>query len=252
MNIIEVRHVWKSYQTKTEKADVLKDINLCVRANEMVAIMGPSGSGKTTLLNLISGIDRADKGEILIEGNSISAMKKSDMALFRRKRLGLVFQDFNLLECLTVRENIILPMALEKKDRHEQESQLNMLSQILCIGDILDKNIPDISGGQKQRVAIARAFVNNPAVIFADEPTGNLDSKSTKDVMHYLAGANDKFGAGVLMVTHDTFAASYCQRVLLLKDGKVLSELQKKGSRKQFFRDILEMLVLIGGEQNDI
>lgn len=252
MNILEVRNVWKSYKTKAGKTDVLKNISLCVGANEMVAVMGPSGSGKTTLLNLLSGIDRADHGKIIIEGNSISEMKKSDMALFRRKRLGLVFQDFNLLECLAVMENILLPMALEMKDCDEQDSQLNMLSRTLCIGDILDKNIPDISGGQKQRVAIARAIVNNPAVIFADEPTGNLDSKSTKDVMHYLAEANDKFGTSVLMVTHDTFAASYCQRVILLKDGNVIFELKKNGSRKQFFHDILEMLTLIGGDQDDI
>jgi putative ABC transport system ATP-binding protein len=252
MNILEVSHVWKSYQINTEKTNVLKDINLCLSENEMVAVMGPSGSGKTTLLNLISGIDKADKGEITIEGNKISAMSKSDMALFRRKRLGLVFQDFNLLDCLNVRENILLPMALEQLDDSWQENRLEKLSEVLCIKDIMNKNVSDISGGEKQRAAIARAIANDPAIIFADEPTGNLDTKSTKDVMNYLVEANDRFGACILMATHDTFAASYCRRVVLLKDGAIISEQKRSGSRKQFFHDILDMLVLIGGDQDDI
>ena len=252
MNILEVSHVFKSYKTKTEKADVLKDINLCVGESETVAVMGPSGSGKTTLLNLISGIDKADSGEIVIDGKSISDMSKSEMALFRRKRLGMVFQDFNLLECLNVRENILVPMSLEKMYCDEQEIRLENVAKILCIEDILNKNVTDISGGQKQRTAIARAIANDPVVIIADEPTGNLDSKSAKDVMSYLVEANEKFGTGILMVTHDTFAASFCKRIILLKDGTVVSELDRKGSRHQFFHDILEMLVMIGGETNDI
>ncbi|MEA4889190.1 MAG: ABC transporter ATP-binding protein [Clostridiaceae bacterium] len=253
MNILEVSHVWKSYKTKKDTTDVLRDINLCVGENERVAVMGPSGSGKTTLLNLISGIDRADGGEIIIDGKNTSDMKKSEIALFRRKKLGMVFQDYNLLECLNVRENILIPMALEKIYSDEQEARLEHVAKVLCISDILNKRIPDISGGQKQRAAIARAIINTPAVIIADEPTGNLDSKSAKDVMEYLMEANEKFGTSILMVTHDPFAASYCQRVILLKDGAIISELARNGSRQQFFHDIHKMLVMIGGgDQNDI
>jgi ABC-type lipoprotein export system ATPase subunit len=252
MNILEVNHMWKSYKTKIEKIDVLKDMNLSIQEKEMVAIMGSSGSGKTTLLNLISGIDKADKGEIIIDGNKISDMKKSDMALFRRRRLGLIFQDFNLLESLSVKENILVPMALEHKDFEEQEAQVANISRLLGIEDILGKNVFDISGGQKQRVAISRALVNNPAIIFADEPTGNLDSKATKDVMNYFTQVNETFGTSILVVTHDTFAASYCHRIVLLKDGAIVAELKRKGTKKQFFHDILELLEVIGGAQDDI
>jgi putative ABC transport system ATP-binding protein len=252
MNILDVSHVFKSYQTKTEITEVLKDINLSVGEKETVAVMGPSGSGKTTLLNLISGLDKADSGEITIDGKSLSEMSKAEMALFRRKRLGMVFQDFNLLECLNVRENILIPMALEKMYLDEQEARLKKVAEILSIGDILGKNITDISGGQKQRVAIARAIANAPAMIIADEPTGNLDSKSAKDVMNYLVEADESLGTSILMVTHDSFAASFCQRVVLLKDGAIICEKHRKGSRQQFYHDILEMLVMMGGDQNDI
>jgi ABC-type antimicrobial peptide transport system, ATPase component len=252
MNILEVSHVYKCYLSKTEKTEVLKDISLSIGEKETVAVMGPSGSGKTTLLNLLSGLDAADSGEILINGKNITDMSKEEMALFRRKNLGMVFQDFNLLDCLNVRENILVPMALEKMFCENQEARLGEVAELLGIGGILGKKVSDISGGEKQRTAIARAIANSPSIIIADEPTGNLDSKSAKDVMSYLAEANEKFGVGLLMVTHDSFAASYCQRVVLLKDGAIVSELIRKGSRKQFFHDILEMLVMIGGDQNDI
>lgn len=252
MNILEVNHIWKSYKSKTEAIEVLRDISLSIQEKERVAIMGSSGSGKTTLLNLISGIDKSDKGEIIIGQNKISEMNKSALAIFRRKNLGLVFQDFNLLESLSVKENILLPMALEWKDYDEQEAQVGKLSKMLSIEDILDKNVIDISGGQKQRVAICRALVNNPGIIFADEPTGNLDSKSTKDIMEYFSEINKNFGTSILMVTHDAFAASYCQRIVMLKDGAIVSELKRSGTRKQFFQDILGKLLMIGGDQDDL
>jgi ABC-type lipoprotein export system ATPase subunit len=213
--------------------------------------MGPSGSGKTTLINVISGIDKADKGDILLQGTNISNMKKSELALFRRRNLGLVFQDFNLLDSLSVRENILLPMILEEKTDEEQEEQLKKITEFLGISEILSRDIWNISGEQKQRAAISRALINNPALICADEPTGNLDSKSTKDVMSYFKKVNEDFHTSILMVTHDIFAASYCKRVILLKDGKVVHELRRTGSRNQLYNQIMEMMTMIGGDMND-
>lgn len=253
MNSLDIKDVWKSYKLKNnEKAIILKGINLQVKQGDMIAIMGPSGSGKTTLLNIISGVDKLDKGSISIEGEYLSSMNKTEMALFRRKRLGMVFQDFNLIESLSVKENVLLPMILEKKPQEEQEEQAEKIFKIIGIEDIQDKNVTEISGGQKQRAAICRALINNPAIILADEPTGNLDSRSKKEVMNYFVHINNKIGTSILMVTHDVFAASYCNRAVLLKDGEFASEIEKTGSRKEFLNSIVKMLALIGSEQDDI
>jgi len=179
-------------------------------------------------------------------------MNKEEVAIFRRRRLGMVFQDYNLIESLSVEENVLLPMILEKKSAEEQEEQAEKILKILGIEERQTKSITEISGGQKQRVAICRALINNPAVILADEPTGNLDSKSTREVMNYFAQINDEVGTSLLMVTHDTFAASYCNRAVLLKDGAFFAEIEKTSSRKEFLDAITEMLVLMGGEQDDI
>lgn len=253
MNSLDINDLWKSYILRNkERIAVLKGLNLQVKQGDMVAIMGPSGSGKTTLLNIISGIDRSDKGSVSIEGENLSDLNKTEMAIFRRRRLGMVFQDFNLMESLSVKENVLLPMILEKKSAEEQEEQAEKILKILGIEDIQTKNITEISGGQKQRVAIGRAIINNPAIILADEPTGNLDSKSTRDVMNYFVHINNEVGTSILMVTHDTFAASYCNKAILLKDGEFVAERERKGSRKEFLDYITEMLVLIGGERDDV
>lgn len=253
MNCLSVKDVWKSYTLRgKEKTLVLKGLDLVVKQGDMVAIMGPSGSGKTTLLNIISGIDRPDKGNVYIEGNDLSDMNKEDMAIFRRRRLGMVFQDYNLIESLSVKENVLLPMALDKRPAEEQEEQTGKILEILGIEEIKDKNITEISGGQKQRTAICRALVNNPAIILADEPTGNLDLKSTREVMKYLAHINRQLGTSILMVTHDTFAASYCNRAVLLKDGEFAAEMEKTESRNKFIDSLTEMLVLLGGDQDDV
>lgn len=251
MNILEVNHIWKSYGTKENKVSVLNDVSLCIEDGDFVAIMGPSGSGKTTMMNVISGIDKVDKGDILLQGTNISNMKKSELALFRRKKLGLVFQDFNLLDSLSVRENILLPMILEEKTDDEQKEQLEKITEFFRISELLSRDIWNISGGQKQRVAVSRALINNPSLICADEPTGNLDSKSTKDVMSYFIKANEDLNTSILMVTHDIFAASYCKRVILLKDGKVIHELKNAGSRNQLYKQIMEMMTMIGGGMDD-
>jgi putative ABC transport system ATP-binding protein len=253
MNCLDIKDVWKSYTLRNkEKALVLKGLNLVVKQGDMVAIMGPSGSGKTTLLNIISGVDRPDKGSVYIEGNYVSNMNKEEMAIFRRRRLGMVFQDYNLIESLSVKENVLLPMILDKKPEEEQEEQAKIILEILGIEGIQDKNITEISGGQKQRVAISRALINRPAIILADEPTGNLDSKSTREVMKYFTHINNQLATSILMVTHDTFAASYCNRAVLLKDGEFVTEIEKAGNRKEFFNSITEMLKLLGGEPDDV
>ena len=249
MNILDIQNLEKYYKLRNkEKNKVLQGINLQVEKGEMIAIMGPSGSGKTTLLNILSGIDSADNGRVLFNENDLIQMNKSELALYRRQNMGLVFQEYNLIDSLTVKENIMLPMILEKKELEEMEAKAVKLAELLGITDILDKNIYDISGGQKQRVAICRALVNEPSIIFADEPTGNLDSKSTKDVMNYLTKINENFGTSILLVTHDSFAASYCKRVVLLQDGRIISDISKKASRKEFFHEILEVISLIGGD----
>ncbi|HEY5586593.1 MAG TPA: ABC transporter ATP-binding protein [Ruminiclostridium sp.] len=253
MNCLDIKDVWKSYILRNkEEVSILKGLNLQVKQGDMVAIMGPSGSGKTTLLNIISGVDRSDKGSVWIEGQYLSDMNKAEMAIFRRRRLGMVFQDYNLIESLSVKENVLLPMILEKKSVEEQEEQSKKILKILGIEDTQTKNITEISGGEKQRVAICRALINSPAIILADEPTGNLDSRSTREVMKYFAHINHEVGTSILMVTHDTFAASYCNRAVLLKDGEFAVEIEKTGSRKGFLDSITEMLALIGGEQDDV
>lgn len=253
MNSLDIKDLWKSYILRNkEEVKILKGLNLQVKQGDMIAIMGPSGSGKTTLLNIISGIERSNKGSVSIEGQPLSEMNKAEMALFRRKRLGLVFQDFNLIESLSVKENILLPMILEKKPAEEQEEQVERILKILDIEDTQSKNITEISGGQKQRVAICRALINNPAIILADEPTGNLDSTSTREVMKYFKHINDELGTSIVMVTHDSLAASYCNKAVLLKDGEFFSAIERKGSRKEFLDSIVELLMLVGGEQDDL
>lgn len=246
--ILNVKGLYKSYHIhKGTIIRVLQGIDFDVKAGEMVAIMGASGCGKTTLINLISGIDKADSGNIFIKDIEISSLKKSEMAIFRRNNIGLIFQDYNLLESLGVEDNILLPLILDCKK--ESNDKLEEILEILSIADIKNKNITDISGGQKQRVAIARALINTPNIILADEPTGNLDAKSTKDVMKYLERINKTLGVTLLMVTHDSYAASYCNKVILLKEGKIVSTLKRDNkNQNDFLADIYEFLKQIGGE----
>lgn len=252
MNSLVIKDVWKSYKS-TNKAEtpVLKGLDLQVNQGDLVTIMGPSGSGKTTLLNIVSGVDRPDKGSVWIDGENLSDMEKAEMALFRRRRLGMVFQDYNLIESLTVKENVLLPMILDKRTAEEQEERAERILKILGIENTQTKNVTDISGGEKQRVAICRALINAPAVILADEPTGNLDTKSTSDVMKYFVQINLEIRTCILLVTHDTFAASFCKKAVLLNDGRFAAEIVRTGSRREFLDSITEMLALIGGEQDD-
>ncbi|MNO17147.1 Bacitracin export ATP-binding protein BceA [compost metagenome] len=249
-DMIEVENLTKVYRSfkGVKEVAALDGISFSAKKGEFIGIMGPSGSGKTTLLNILTGVDDATGGTVRIEGRDIVKMKRDEMALFRRQRIGYIFQDFNLLDSLTLKENISLPMILDRKPPHEIDKRVEELMQFFRIAELVDKYPYHASGGQKQRVAAARALSTNPAVCFADEPTGNLDSKSSTDVMEMLTQMNEQKDCTILMVTHDAFAASYCKRIIFIKDGKVGAQIQRAGDRKSFFDKILEVLSVMGGD----
>lgn len=242
MNILEMKNVHKKYSNKKVDAVVLKNINLELKNNEFVSIMGSSGSGKTTLLNVASGIDKCDEGEINIWNNNICKMNKNELSLFRRSNIGIVFQDFNLLSSLTVKENIIVPLILDKKYDIIESDIVNKLANMFNIDKILERYPYEISGGQQQRAAVCRAVVNNPKIIFADEPTGNLDSQSSEKVLSYFELLHNQCNASILMVTHDPFSASYSDRVVFLKDGSIVKEIRRQGGKTEFFNNIMKEL----------
>lgn len=252
MDIITVEQLVKVYNgfKGTKEVTAINQLQLTVQKGDFVGIMGPSGSGKTTLLNILSGVDTATSGEVVIDGKNIVRMKKDQLALFRRENIGYIFQDFNLLDSLTLQENIALPLILDKVDPNKINVKVKQLMTFLGIEELKGKYPYHISGGQKQRVAAARAIVNDPAVIFADEPTGNLDSKSANNLMSTITKLNEDMNSTVLMVTHDAFAASFCKRIIFIKDGKVELEIHSSGNRKQFFDKILEAQSVIGGVQS--
>lgn len=246
MEILNIKNLKKVYGKKVIST-ALNNISFAIDDGEFVGIMGPSGSGKTTLLNLISTIDKPTSGTITLRGENILNLKGDDLALFRRRELGFVFQDFNLLNTLTIGENMILPLTLDNVDLKEQENRLNKVSKILGIENLLDKRTYEVSGGQAQRTAIGRALINNPTLVLADEPTGNLDSASARDVMEYLEKINKEEKVTTMMVTHDPLAASYCNRILFIKDGEIYNEIYKGENRIQFYQEIIDVLSLLGG-----
>jgi len=230
----------------------INQLSFEVSKGEFVAVMGPSGSGKTTLLNLISTIDSATSGTIRIDGLSPDEMSKTELALFRRRQLGFVFQDFNLLQMLTVEENLVLPLTLDGHRIAEMKRRVMDLAKKLGLEQILEKRPNEISGGQAQRTAIGRALIHQPAIILADEPTGNLDSKASRDVLELLVKVNQEQKTTILMVTHDPIAASYCDRVVFIKDGEFFNEIYSDDRRQTFFQRILNVLSLLGGNVNDL
>lgn len=249
IKVENVSKVYSSFKGATEYK-ALDEISFEIKEGEFVAIMGASGSGKTTLLNILSGIDRATSGTVIIDGENIAKLKDSKLATFRRQKIGYIFQDFNLLDSLTMRENVALPLILDGKDVSFIEKRVDEVMDYLSIKDLSAKYQFHVSGGQKQRVASARALVNNPAVCFADEPTGNLDSKSSKQTMEMLANINQEMNSTILMVTHDPYAASYCNKILFIKDGKVNFVVDRETgvTRTQFFDQILELQSALGSE----
>lgn len=253
MSIIETKNLSKVYgDNRDNTVYAVNDISLAIEQGEFAAVMGPSGSGKSTFLSMLSGILSASSGQILIEGENICELNKSKMAKFRREKLGFVFQEFNLLDNLTVRENIILPMVWTDKSKEEMREIADHLMNQFGIYPCADKYPYEISGGQMQRTAVSRALVNQPSILFADEPTGNLDSKSSHAVMECFAEINEKLNTTILMVTHDVFAASFCKHVIFIKDGKVNMDIIRKGSRKEFFDQILDCQAIVGGDSNEL
>lgn len=246
---LEIKNLKKYYGTKSNITKAVNDLSLEVFCGEFVAIMGASGSGKTTLLNCISTIDEVTSGHIFVDGKDITELREKDLAGFRRENLGFIFQDFNLLDTLTIAENISLALITNKEDVNKVDKKVVDIAEKLGIKDILNKYPYEVSGGQKQRCACARALINTPKLILADEPTGALDSKSSRMLLETMEEMNEKFNATILMVTHDSFSASFCKRVLFLKDGKIFNEIRRgEKSRKEFFNEILDVLTLLGGD----
>lgn len=252
MYVLNANHISKSYKTAGETMRILQNVNLQVMKGEMVAIMGPSGSGKTTLLHVLTGVDTPDDGEIVIGGETFSQLTEEEKAFFRRKHMGMIFQDFQLLESLTVKENILLPLILERKEADIQQERFSRIADVLGIKKLADKRITEISGGQKQRVAIGRALINEPDIIFGDEPTGSLDRKTTGDVMRCMKQMNQRFGISFLLVTHDAYTASFCDRVLFLQDGNLAKEVKKENTADNFREDIWKTLCGLGGGKDDL
>ncbi|WP_071461196.1 ABC transporter ATP-binding protein [Bacillus massilinigeriensis] len=252
MNILEANNLSKSYGNKFNRQEVLKGIDVSIIEGEFVSIMGASGSGKTTLLNVLSSIDKPSGGTIRIEGKEMTALKEKQLAEFRKNHLGFIFQEYNLLDTLTVKENILLPLSIKRTPKKAADDIFSDVARELGIEEIKDKYPNEISGGQKQRTSAARAFIHEPSIIFADEPTGALDSKSASDLLNKLSDMNVKRKATILMVTHDPVAASYCNRVIFIKDGQIYTQLNKGGeSRQEFFKDIMKTQGVLGGVQNE-
>ncbi|MFC7319809.1 ABC transporter ATP-binding protein [Halobacillus campisalis] len=248
MNILEAQKIHKSYGNKFTKQEVLKGIDLSIEKGEFVTIMGASGSGKTTLLNVLSTIDRVSHGTIKIEGKELTAQKEKQLAEFRKHHLGFIFQEYNLLNTLTVKENILLPLSISKVSKKAANEKFQAAAAELGIEDIEHKYPNEISGGQKQRTSAARAFIHEPSIIFADEPTGALDSKSASDLLDKMSSLNAKRQATIVMVSHDPVAASYSSRVVFIKDGSIYTQLNKGDQTRQtFLKDIIKTQGVLGG-----
>ena len=249
--MLQIEKVSKTYHSKGIDYPVLKEISATIHDGKFVAIMGPSGSGKTTLLNVISGFISADGGKVILDGQDILTGEENELAEIRQHKLGFVFQDFMLLNGLTIRENIFLPQIIAGKPKSQMEHNTHNLLAVFGIEEIAEKYPAEVSGGQKQRASIARALSNNPSVILADEPTGNLDSKSSTAVIEAFLNAKEKIGATIFMVTHDAFAASYADKVIALKDGIVFGELVRHGQPRDFLDELLDFTRKVNGDGYD-
>ena len=248
--MLEVKKLSKTYGEEI-KYEALKGLNLTVEDGEFIGIMGPSGSGKSTFLNLLATIDQPTSGTIELNGKNPDTLNQEAIAKFRRRELGFIFQSFNLMPTLTVEENIVLPLTLDGERIGVMKKNAAALAERLGIAPLLKKRIAEISGGQAQRVAVARAMIHQPQLLLADEPTGNLDTKSSKDVMGLLQQLNQAEGATILMVTHDPLAASYCQRIVFIKDGQLIGEIKQTQGQKAFYEEIMLNLARIEGVDNE-
>ena len=251
--ILKIDSIEKYYGNKGNILKAIDDVSFEVQKGEFVGVMGPSGSGKTTLLNVIATIDEVSSGHIYLNGKDLTEINKKEIGRFRRENLGFIFQDFNLIDTLTIHENIALALTISKTNKNEIDGKVNSVAKELGIEEILTKYPYEVSGGQKQRTACARALITNPKLILADEPTGALDSRSAQMLIEMISSLNKDFKATILMVTHDSFTASYCDRILFIKDGKIFTELVRgNNTRKQFFNQILDVVALLGGDVRDV
>lgn len=253
MSVLQLDNVKKYYGNAANITKAVNGISFTVEKGEFVAIMGASGSGKTTLLNCISTIDNVTSGHIYVDQADITELNEKELASFRKNKLGFIFQDFNLLDTLTIEENIALSLVINKEKVDQVEDKVLTMAQNLGIESILKKFPYEVSGGQKQRCACARALINDPQIILADEPTGALDSKSARMLLETMSNMNENLEATILMVTHDAFSASFCKRILFLKDGKIFNEIIRgEKTRKEMFHEILDVLTLLGGDVRDV
>lgn len=251
--LLHVQQLNKIYKSGSQQFHALKDVSFTIEAGEFVGIMGSSGAGKSTLLNLLATIDSPTSGDIIIGDTNIATMSVNALADFRRDNLGFIFQDYNLLDSLTVRENILLPLAISKRPAAVIAKKVDEIAELFGISELLDKYPYEVSGGQKQRTAASRALVTEPKLILADEPTGALDSKSATDLLNSLVRLNSEKDSTIMMVTHDAYAASFCRRIVFIQDGQLATEIYKgTKTRKQFFELILQTLAQIGGDVHDV
>lgn len=246
--MLRANNIHKSYGNRKNKHHVLKGIDLDIQSGEFVAIMGASGSGKTTLLNVLSSIDRVDEGSIHINGEELTTMKDNELADFRKHHLGFIFQEYYLLDTLTMKENILLPLSVQKISKKEAEDAFQQIASELGLLDVVDKFPSELSGGQKQRTSAARAMISEPAIVFADEPTGALDSKAASDLLHHIRVLHEQNKATIVMVTHDPVVASYASRVVFIKDGRIYSHIHKGAeTRENYLKDIIKTQAVLSG-----
>ncbi len=250
--MLKVINLKKDFKTNKNTFRIIKDISLEVKDGEFISIMGPSGAGKTTLLNLISTVDKPTSGSIYYGSKNINEMKNKELSRFRRENIGFIFQDYNLLDSMSVEDNIALPLVIGNEKQNTIKSEVLRLAKFFGIESHLKKYPYELSGGQKQRVAAARALITSPKIIFADEPTGALDSKSSSELLNCLKEMNEKFNVTVIMVTHDPFSASYSKKVIFIKDGKLNARIDSIGNRKEFYNNIMNLLTSMGGEVNEL
>ncbi|HWQ78389.1 MAG TPA: ABC transporter ATP-binding protein [Anaerovoracaceae bacterium] len=251
MQILKVENISKVYGTRrnSNQYTALRNISFEVNQGDFTGVMGASGSGKTTLLNILGSLDKPTTGKYMMNGIDIGALHKNELAKHRIENIGFIFQDYNLLETMTLKENIILPLSLMGRDVKTMEAKLAGLAGDLGISHVIEKYPYEVSGGEQQRAAACRALINNPKMVLADEPTGNLDSKSGKDLLNLLSFINAEYKTTILMVTHDVFAASYCRKILFIRDGEIYNELYAGADRKQFFDSIIDVMSMLGGER---
>lgn len=249
--IVEIKDLKKDYGQKNFKTNVLKGIDLSIYSNDFIAIMGPSGSGKTTLLNILSSIDKPSEGSVILNGRDIGKISNQELSELRRDKIGFVFQDYNLLDTMTLQDNIALPLSLNGVSGRKCVEKSKELGTVFGLTEHLAKYPYQLSGGQKQRGAVCRALITEPEILFADEPTGALDSKSGRELLECFKGINERNQAAILMVTHDAFCASYAKNVYILSDGLIKYKLKRNGRRKEFYDYIIEIQSAVGGAVED-